>query len=521
MSTDEQFVLSHENAQPVTQPQSDTITTYRERIATQIGEEARSLKTIGDVGTVLQRMQEGVIISLHVEGTRRFWKRLTPEDLGLAVFGEEASQVLSEYFQLGQLSLLPTEKQLKKLPDTEREKFVSKEELATFEKNARNCLERYAFKSHWGWFVPATLYQEWKEKNAEYEAKFTALKERLLTNYDAIVAFVIADYRSLALETWRMVTVNKTILRQSRKEETISDAVIREVVALLLQGQGRDVFVANYLDCIRLAIRSKAEVERSFRYAVERSIIPLPSLLAKDLENADRLYQERAIRDTQVAAELERIEQERRIAEARTIDIERQERDRRYMLLQAERERLQQQLLVERDILADARRNKEQLMRQFYCDVVGQINDQLQAICQSVLDNLEAHEGTLRGPISRQLKKLVDQLEDLNFMQDQPIEEMIASIRDALPTATESEQAAKGLAKIDTTRLQTTLRQVHTQAKSVVIDLGMTPSVRRSRREEALTDGLLPVDTRAARPGELFVAGAQTTKRKRKEHPLS
>src|SRR2546430_6568917 len=132
MSTDEQFVLSHENAQPGTQSGTDSITTYRQRIATQIGEEARSLKTIGDVGSVLQRMQEGVIISLHIEGTRRFWKRLAPEDLGLAtsgdtnvVFGEEASQVLADYFQLGRLSLLPSNRQLERLPETERERFVS------------------------------------------------------------------------------------------------------------------------------------------------------------------------------------------------------------------------------------------------------------------------------------------------------------------------------------------------------------------------------------------------------------
>ena len=37
---------------------------------------------------MLERMQEGFIVDLHIEGTRRFWKRLTVEDLGLAMEGD-------------------------------------------------------------------------------------------------------------------------------------------------------------------------------------------------------------------------------------------------------------------------------------------------------------------------------------------------------------------------------------------------------------------------------------------------
>src|SRR5947209_4173775 len=151
MSTDgQQFVPSHENAQTGTsvQSQTDSVATLKEQIASQIGEDASKISVLKDSASILSRMQEGVIISLHVAGTRRFWKKLTLADLGLAVeddpygiLSEEASTVLENYFQLGRLSLLPSKKQIEALPTTEQEKFVTQEELATIERKARYCLE--------------------------------------------------------------------------------------------------------------------------------------------------------------------------------------------------------------------------------------------------------------------------------------------------------------------------------------------------------------------------------------------
>src|SRR5213076_1640465 len=121
-------------------------------------------------------------------------------DLGLAeendqLLSEEASSVLHTYFRLGRLSLLPSKKQISSLPEDEQEKFVTEQELATIDRSAGYCFERYAVKSHWGWFVPVTLYEKWKEENATYEAEFLELKERLLANYDAIKAAVLRVYR--------------------------------------------------------------------------------------------------------------------------------------------------------------------------------------------------------------------------------------------------------------------------------------------------------------------------------------
>ncbi len=501
-------------------PQTDSVAVYAQYMAAQIGEEPTTLTIIRDSASILQRMQEGVIISLHIEGTRRFWKKLTLSDLGLAIpddpygiLSEEANTVLAQYFQLGRLSLLPSNKQLTGLPEAEREKFVSQEDFATLERSSRYCLAQFAFKSHWGWFVPAKLYSTWKKENAKCEEQFGELKARLLTNYNEIVDFVIEAYRPLAYDAWQMIQVNKSLLQQGRA--TITDEIIREVVSRLLAGQGKETFIANYLASIRQAIRGKQEVADSFSYAVEKSIIPLPSLLAKDLENADRLYAERAIHDAKVQAELAKITAERKLAEQQVWSKEREEREKHYLALQAERDRLERQAAMEKDVLEEAKRDKEKLVKQFYADVVGQINDQLQLVCSNVLESLNEHDGTLRGPVSQQLRTLVKQLEELNFMQDRRIEDCLAQIRDALPSEDERKDAARGIAKIDTTRLQTVVRKVAQQAKAVVIDLGMSPSQRKPRREEGMAlDGLLTVENRKTRPGALLVSDMPKEKKR-------
>src|SRR6266852_3121471 len=117
-------------------------------IAAQIGEDPAHLVQRKDVTKVLEHMQEGVTITLHISRPR-FWRKLTLDDLGLAVDGEfatseAASQVLNDYFQLGQRSLLPKSYQ---------------DKLQTAESNARYCLAKYSFKSHWGAFIPRTTYQ--------------------------------------------------------------------------------------------------------------------------------------------------------------------------------------------------------------------------------------------------------------------------------------------------------------------------------------------------------------------------
>ncbi len=107
-------------------------------VAIQIGEDPATLIKRRDVTEVLERMKEGLTITVHISRPR-FWSKLTLDDLGLAAgktlaTSEEANRVLNDYFRLGRRSFLPKEYQ---------------DKLNLVETSARQCIARYAFKSHW------------------------------------------------------------------------------------------------------------------------------------------------------------------------------------------------------------------------------------------------------------------------------------------------------------------------------------------------------------------------------------
>lgn len=152
-----------------------------------------------------------------------------------------------------------------------------------------------------------------------------------------------------------MVQLNRSLSGQA----SVTDALVREVTARLTGGSGQETFIDNYLASIRKAIRSSRNVADSFAYVVERSIVPLPSLLAQDLETTDRLYQQRAIRDAEVQAELEAIEQERRIAREKGWTQEQQAREERDIQLQLERERMELQKIWNGILLTKPERRRK------------------------------------------------------------------------------------------------------------------------------------------------------------------
>src|SRR5260370_39832629 len=121
---------------------------------------------------------------------------------------------------------------------------------------------------------------------------------------------------------------------------------------------------------------------------------------------------------------------------------------------------------MEGDVMEEAKLKKQALVNEFFKDVVGPINDMIQEVCTTALENFDEHEGQLRGPISRQLKNLVESIDAMNFMGIEEVERQIASIREVLPTEDESQQAAKGVAKIDTTRLAKGVKRVQDEARS-------------------------------------------------------
>ena len=455
-------------------------------LAEKIGEESGQIVVHRDLSMLLERMKDGVLVQLSISRPR-FFKKLSLEDLGLKIkedlaTSEEALRVISNYFQFGRRSLLPRTWQ---------------DRLANIENSARYCLKRHSLKSHWGAFVPLREYERWKKENAERKAAFWKLRDEILANYDVMCEEVLADFRLLAEDSWRRVLLSSSIKEPATAQRT----VITQLLERLHAGEGKDAFLEAYMATIRHALPTRVEIETSFAYHEEIGVIPLPSLLAQDIQQADHLYQERVLRDARVRAELDRMEQERLQAMRQLSAQEQEERERRYLRLQAEQERLRQQQEMECDVLANARAEKERLMREFYTDVVTQINELIRDVTGNVLESLEEHEGVLRGPVSNQLRNLVTQLDRLNFMDDRTLMQQIERIRSVIPSQAESEQARKGLARIDTSQMQRVIRQVHDAANEVLISLEISAGQRKTRAGETPLDGghLIGLGARKAR----------------------
>jgi hypothetical protein len=475
-------------------------------VAGQIGEETGQITVHRDLSALLERMKDGVTIQLSLSRPR-FFKKLSAQDLGLQFEGEiatssEAMRVIGDYFQLGRRSLLPKAWQ---------------DRLSNVENAARYCLKRHSLKSHWGAFVPVREYQAWKEENAELEQEFWKIRDELVAQYESIKEEVLADFQVLAEDSWRRVLIGSTLIDPTTTER----AVITQLLQRLNAGEGKEAFIDAYMKAIRLTLPTTVEIEESFRYNVEIGIIPLPSLLAQDIKQADSVYQERALRDARVRAELDRMERERLEAMRELSAKEQLEREKRYLQLQAEQETIRLRQQMERDVLANARAEKERLVREFYASVVEQINVLIRDVTQNVLDSISEHNGIIRGPVSSQLRNLVNQLNRMNFMNDVELTRQIEQIQSIIPTDVERDQARRGLAKIDTTQMQRVVRQVHDRASEILLNLDSAAGPRRTRGSTPVLDESHLIDlsgARKARPGAAALGKTRAKSAPRRAH---
>jgi hypothetical protein len=183
------------------------------------------------------------------------------------------------------------------------------------------------------------------------------------------------------------------------------------------------------------------------------------------------------------------------------LSAQQQEREEQYQRLRAERDRQRQQLEMERDVLLDARRQKERLVQDFYNSVVAQINKLIWDVSEGILESLDSNQQRLRGPVSIQLRNLVAQLEQLNFVENEPIEQQIARLQSILPSESDRAQAKQGTGKIDTTRISKVVRQINQDAERILIDLGQRPLKRAARQGKTpLAEGkLITLGARKAR----------------------
>jgi len=342
----------------------------------------------------LTLMKEGVVVNL----TLRRWRAkvsLSFEDLGLPVTQLERSES-NKVMTLGEKFLLPR-------------RYMKR--LASIDSAARTNLARHGYKTHWGYFVPVTAYEAFKESNESYIAEYLGLRDEIVENWQSIRVEMVEDYSVEARKAYRRIgklDVAKMSLAEYANEDRFVDRFVAQALAYM---------------------PTPEQFAESFAYETRLEYIPLPSQLAEEQAEAERIrLRSRANRE---------LEAEEALLESAKLQAE---RAKVYDETAAERERVSSLRAMNDDIVAKARQEKEQLVERFMADVFGQLRSLVFEAVTDVAATIErnrATDGTIRlHPRSvTQLQNLLDKVEQLNFIGDQEITKVLQPVKAVLQQA--------------------------------------------------------------------------------------
>jgi hypothetical protein len=398
----------------------------------------------------LNLMKEGVLVSLHL-GRWRAKSRLTWQDLGLEV--EEAEEKeLEDIMALGYKKLLPA--------------GVIKE-LDSIESAARKWLEKKAYRTYWGFFVPVTAYEEWKKGNEEYRQRYFAARDALVADHDQIVDGLHYSYRLAARSAYqRLKKLNPKSVRAMTEDE----------------------FAKNFTYNIMAHLESATTIRASFYFDVELRYVPLPSLLAEEMTETARQQAAAQIE----WAKAEAVKEKERIEVQAEADRAWAERSKLAAEVQAAKSAAQwkEQLMkdMHRDLVDQARAQKQQLVDGFLRDVVVQLRSLVYEASTDVLGAIAKNDHLPPRSVV-QLRNLVDQVRGLNFYGDAEIDDMIGLVAGQLDQKAEDRNVKE---------IERNLVDIATVVRASLIGLGEQP---RAARDLGVADAPTAEMIRTARRG--------------------
>lgn len=377
-----------------------TVSDQIREIAQALGEDPAAIRT--DNPKWVELLQEGVIVKVTLRRWRGKARLELDGDLGVPVNGE--GQLYKDLLDIGSKLLLPR---------------TIQKELDSIDSAARQNVERFGFKTHWGTFIPATAYADWKASDAEYQDKYFAIRDQIVVFYDEIIAGQLDEYAEAA----------RVAFKRRNRLQPGQDLDYRYLP--------QDRFVEDYMARLRLLIPTKEQIAASFAYEVELAYIPLPSLLAADTERAAEIA---------VSSEVER---------------------RKLAALEA----------MNREVIEQAKAQKELLVDGFLADITRQLRAMIYDAVTAVSD-ATAKNGYLHPRSMVQLQNLVEQVGRLNFIGDRDADAMVERLRSL---------TSKASADRDPAEIQQALRDVQIVTRASLAALGDGP---RSNRSAALPEAV-------------------------------
>ena len=284
-------------------------------------------------------MTKGIVVRLKLSR----WRASAPlrfDELGLKFEDDDAFKFMKKYVKLGSEKLLPPE--------------ISNE-LGTIEASARNNLKNHSFDTLWGDFVPYTAFTDWEEKNKVIEEDYFTAAKVLGEKYDDIVNVIRDEYKTMALDVWA---------RQNPNVEAPQS------------------FVDDFVFKIVEKIPSRTDIVKSFKYEVTYFIIPMPSIVAKEL------------------------------SKAKDIEIESDKKEQSAKIEKEAQEKIAKKYLEK----------KEELVDSFLEATVTSMRKYIGELCDEVTFSLNNSSSKDIGrPQIKKIKKMIDKVRLLNFHDDKEI----------------------------------------------------------------------------------------------------
>ncbi len=198
-----------------------------------------------------------------------------------------------------------------------------------------------------------------------------------------------------------------------------------------------DAYVDRFMARIRSLIPTADQIKASFTFEVELTFVPLPSLLAADEAEADRVRVD-AIKNREA--------------------------------LDAERKRQAQIDAMNEDVLRQAREQKERLVTGFVADVAAQLRTLIYEALSDVQKAMDRN-GKLHSRSVVQVRNLVEQLERLNFIGDRDVERAIAQMREIVERPAEERELAD---------VASTIRELRALTRRQLAALGQESRIART-----------------------------------------
>jgi hypothetical protein len=329
-------------------------------------------------------MQAGIVVTLHISRWRAA-RRRSLSDMGVVFSDSDETAAYTDFADdkdLGAEKLLPVE-------------MIKR--MNSIENAARSALRSRAIKTRWGYFLPIREFAAWKLDNDRRKYLYLAIRAEIDDQYSEIRNRAERAYRDAAKGAYRRAQGDPSVYVPYS-------------------------FLDTYAQTRMARFMSQTELNASISWTEEYTFLPIPSLLAQ-----------------------EQAERERILAEAKLTT------DQRNMLL-----------TINADTARDAANAKKRMVDDFLKDVQTELRGR---ILDAATDVLAALKKNPRLPVSslNQVRDLVVTIDRMNILDD-------AEVRDQMSTL-KALVGSRGTQDINEAMLRERLSEIASTTRTFLSDL--------------------------------------------------